>query len=64
MNEKQSPLDQAFGVYRPTLILTIFFSLFANLLMFVAPIYMMQVYDRVLASRNETTLVLPGLSHA
>ena len=58
MNEKQSPLDQAFGVYRPTLILTIFFSLFANLLMFVAPIYMMQVYDRVLASRNETTLIL------
>lgn len=58
MNDKQSPLDMAFGAYKPTLILTIFFSLFANLLMFVAPIYMMQVYDRVLASRNETTLIL------
>ncbi len=58
MNEKQTPLDKAFGAYKPTLILTIFFSLFANMLMFVAPIYMMQVYDRVLSSRNETTLVL------
>ena len=54
----QTPLDDAFGAYKPALYLTIFFSLFANLLMFVAPIYMMQVYDRVLASRNETTLVL------
>lgn len=58
MNEKHTALDKAFGAYRPTLILAIFFSLFANLLMFVAPIYMMQVYDRVLASRNETTLIL------
>ena len=55
---RQTPLDKAFDAYKPALFVTIFFSLFANLLMFVAPIYMMQVYDRVLASRNETTLVL------
>ena len=33
-------------------------SLFINLLMFVAPLYMLQVYDRVLLSGNRTTLVM------
>ena len=38
------------------------FSGFLNLLMLAPSLYMMQVYDRVLASRNETTLlVLTGL---
>ena len=41
----------------------IFFSLFINLLMFVAPIHMLQIYDRVLISRSEITLVvLTGLA--
>jgi ATP-binding cassette subfamily C protein len=35
----------------------IFFSFFINLLMFVSPLYMLQVYDRVITSRNEATLV-------
>ncbi|STR45289.1 type I secretion system permease/ATPase [Iodobacter fluviatilis] len=34
------------------------FSFFINLLMLVPSIYMLQVYDRVLASRNETTLIM------
>jgi ATP-binding cassette subfamily C protein len=33
------------------------FSLFVNLLMLAAPLYMLQVYDRVLGSRSEETLV-------
>lgn len=33
-------------------------TVFINFLMLVSPIYMMQVYDRVLASRNETTLLM------
>ena len=33
------------------------FSLFANLLMLTSPLYMMQVYDRVLGSRSLETLV-------
>ena len=33
------------------------FSFFANLLMLTGPIYMLQVYDRVLGSRSEATLV-------
>lgn len=41
----------------PHFIMTGFFSLFINLLMFIGPIYMLQVYDRVLTSRNEATLV-------
>jgi PrtD family type I secretion system ABC transporter len=33
------------------------FSLFSNLLMLTGPLFMLQVYDRVLASRSEETLV-------
>lgn len=34
------------------------FSFFINLLMLVPSLYMLQVYDRVLVSRNETTLAM------
>ena len=34
-----------------------FFSVFVNLLMLTGPIFMLQVYDRVLTSRSEATLV-------
>ena len=34
----------------------VFFSFFINMLMLTAPLYMMQVFDRVLASRSEDTL--------
>ncbi|WP_121061345.1 type I secretion system permease/ATPase [Chachezhania antarctica] len=33
------------------------FSFFANMLMLTGPIYMLQIYDRVLGSRSEATLV-------
>ena len=33
------------------------FSLFVNLLMLTGPLYMLQVYDRVLGSRSEATLI-------
>ena len=36
----------------------IVFSLFINILAFVGPLYMLQIYDRVITSRNETTLVV------
>jgi len=35
----------------------VLFSVFVNLLMLAGPIYMLQVYDRVLSSRSEATLV-------
>ena len=37
------------------------FSFFANMLMLTGPLYMMQVYDRVLGSRSEATLVALSL---
>jgi ATP-binding cassette subfamily C protein len=37
---------------------TFLFSIFVNLLQLAAPLYMMQVYDRVLGSRSESTLVV------
>ena len=33
------------------------FSVFVNLLMLTGPLFMLQVYDRVLGSRSEETLV-------
>lgn len=57
-NLKRRPLQEAVNACRPALIACVGLSLFINLLMFVAPIYMLQVYDRVLTSRNEYTLVM------
>ncbi|MGP9510693.1 type I secretion system permease/ATPase, partial [Halomonas sp. AOP43-D1-39] len=49
-------LYQALGRYRGTLRSVGLFSAVINLLMLVPPLYMLQVYDRVLASGNTTTL--------
>ncbi|NRB02465.1 MAG: type I secretion system permease/ATPase [Rhodobacteraceae bacterium] len=53
----QNSLQLAFKKYRTAFAATMVFSFFSNLLMFVGPIYMLQIYDRVLSSRNETTLI-------
>lgn len=42
---------------RGLLIAVFVFSVFVNLLMLTGPLYMLQVYDRVLGSRSEATLV-------
>ena len=42
---------------RGLVLATIIFSTFVNLLMLTGPLYMLQVYDRVLGSRSEATLV-------
>ena len=54
----ENPFKAALKSYRTILVATITFSVAINLLMFVSPIYMLQVYDRVLQSRSETTLVM------
>jgi ATP-binding cassette subfamily C protein len=52
-----SVLKEGIKATRPVFVTAIIFSFFINLLMFVSPLYMLQVYDRVLGSRNETTLI-------
>ncbi|SFR34314.1 type I secretion system permease/ATPase [Litoreibacter janthinus] len=42
---------------RPLFVAAFLFSVFVNLLMLTGPLYMLQVYDRVLGSRSEETLV-------
>ncbi len=42
---------------RGLLVAVFLFSFFVNLLMLTGPLYMLQVYDRVLGSRSEATLV-------
>ena len=42
---------------RGLLLAAVVFSIFINLLMLTGPLYMLQVYDRVLGSRSEATLV-------
>lgn len=55
---EQNSLKAAYGKFRVAFIATMVFSFFLNLLMFVGPLYMLQIYDRVLSSRNETTLLM------
>jgi ATP-binding cassette, subfamily C, type I secretion system permease/ATPase len=52
-----TPLNDAVKAARAALVPAAVFSLFINLLALVSPLYMLQVYDRVLGSRNEWTLV-------
>jgi len=53
-----SKLQSAFRICRSNFLAVLFFSFFINILIFVGPIYMLQVYDRILSSRNEITLIM------
>ena len=53
----QDELTATLGNLRGAFITVAIFSGFLNLLMLTPSLYMLQVYDRVLTSRNETTLV-------
>ncbi|EAQ67712.1 Type I secretion system ATPase, PrtD [Marinomonas sp. MED121] len=56
-DKPRSIVYDALAASRGAFVMTIFFSLVINLLMLVSPIYMLQVYDRVLTSRSEETLM-------
>src|SRR3954452_8268860 len=56
-----SPLAAALREIRPALFAAGGLSFFINLLVFVSPLYTMQIYDRVLTSRNGVTLVMISL---
>ncbi len=54
----KTALDKAMTVVKPAIWTAVVFSFFINILALTAPLYMMQVYDRVLSSRSITTLVV------
>ena len=56
-----TPLNDAFNACKPVLGSVVIFSFFINLLLFVGPMYMLQIYDRVLSSRSEYTLLMLSL---
>lgn len=56
--QSTSELGKVLQQYRQTLYRLGAFSAVINLLMLLPSVYMMQVYDRVLHSRNETTLLM------
>ena len=58
MRKQQSELRKALGSCRGAFLMTAVFSFFVNLLLLTSPLYMLQVYDRVLASRSEMTLLM------
>lgn len=56
--KKRSDLRCALDACTGSFLSVGFFSMFINLLMLVAPLYMLQVYDRVIPTRSEETLLM------
>src|SRR3954466_688576 len=54
---RDSSVSEAIGDFRRTFWSVGAFSVVVNILMFASPLYMMQVYDRVLSGRSLPTLV-------
>ena len=52
-------ITSALGESRRLFVSIALFSVFVNVLMLTGPLFMLQVYDRVLTSRSEATLVAP-----
>lgn len=57
-SEDKTVLEKAVQIAKPAFGFAILLGLFINLLALVAPLYMMQIYDRVIMSRNMTTLLM------
>ena len=56
-----SDLRQALSACRGSFLTTAFFSFFVNVLMLVPTLYMLAIYDRVLMSGSESTLLMLSL---
>jgi len=48
--------------FRPFFVITALFSLAVNILLLVSPLYMLQVYDRVLSSGSVETLIMVSIA--
>ena len=57
MFQKKSQIKSAWSSLRAGFTAVAFFSLILNILMLAGPLYMLQVYDRVLTSQNMDTLI-------
>ncbi len=57
MSEGKTALHKALPEIKKILLFVGLFSLFINLLMLVGPLYMLQIYDRVLSSGSLETLL-------
>jgi PrtD family type I secretion system ABC transporter len=57
INKGLAELRGAMGECRWHFVSVAVFSIFVNLLMLTGPLFMLQIYDRVLSSRSEATLV-------
>ena len=58
---RRSELTATLWTFRNELLIVAFFSMVANLLMLTPTLYMLQVYDRVMASQSEVTLIAMSL---
>src|SRR5262245_53565953 len=57
-NTKSDEIRGVFEEGRGYFVTALIFSLAINLLFLAAPLYMLQIYDRVIASASEATLVM------
>ncbi len=55
------PVRAAFAANRPVFTLAFSFGAVMSLLVLTVPLYMLQIFDRVLSSRSEETLLLLSL---
>jgi len=55
--KKTNVISEAIRASWPGFLTAIFFSFFINILAFVSPLYMLQIYDRIITSRNTMTLI-------
>ena len=58
---QRSPLTQTLYAFRREFLIVGVFSMVANLLMLMPTIYMLQVFDRVMLSQSEITLIVVSL---
>ncbi|OFA02571.1 type I secretion system permease/ATPase [Duganella sp. HH101] len=61
LTDKKSEVAEVLRTFKSTFVTVGTFSAISNLLMLAPSLYMLQVYDRVLGSRNEITLLMLSL---